>query len=48
MKVMVLKNFSTINRTFVEGQEIDLPKGVDWLKVKLVKRITKKKVVKNE
>lgn len=47
MKVKVVKSFATLTHTFEVDQVIDLPKGADWLKSKLVKRIRKVKVEVN-
>ncbi len=36
MIVRVVKSFSDILGSYVQGQEIELPDGVDWIKAGLV------------
>ena len=47
-KGIVLKSFASTIGTFEEGQEIEIPKGVDWVKAGLVRTIpaTKKRKAK--
>ncbi len=47
MNVIVVKSFTTITKSYLEGQIIDLPKGTDWVKSGLVKR-TKRKIKEAE
>jgi len=43
MKVKVLTGFSGPRGSFSEGDVIDLPKGVDWLKAGLVVKVAKRR-----